>query len=151
MFFIGFDLLFLPLLIGLFLIGLSGIITVPIGIFKFIKQAKLSNWLLKSIGLAIGFYLGLAFQQPINNWNENQRNLSGRIIATELENYKNSYGNYPEDLKQLNLNNDLPIIYKVEKFTYNLSNDGYDLDIPVHIFDRYHWNKTKKEFEYSDF
>lgn len=46
----------------------------------------------------------------------------------------------------------LPFAYTWDKFDYRLTSDNdYDLDIPVHIMDRWHWDKEKQAFVYSDF
>ena len=46
----------------------------------------------------------------------------------------------------------LPFTYTLDKFNYNIKNDNtYDLDIPIPIMDRWHWNTEKKAFEYSDY
>ncbi|TAD94762.1 MAG: hypothetical protein EAZ97_16385 [Bacteroidetes bacterium] len=155
LFYVGLDLLFLPLMLLLFLIGISGIITIPIGFYRFIKKQIVGKGLSIFIGLSIGFYFGLLLQKPIDNWDTEQRNLSGQILATELENYKNLNGVYPKKLSQLNLsnlNNELPNNYQIQRFTYFVRDNGkYDLDIPIPIFDCWHWNENKKAFIYNDF
>jgi hypothetical protein len=153
-FFIGFELLLLPFIIILSLIGLIGIIIIPIGLYRLFKKQNLSKWLVLCIGLSIGFYLGLILQNPIDNWDRNQRNISGQLLIKALENYKSLNGEYPKSLNQLNvsyLNETLPRTYQIERFTYSISQGDYDLDIPIPIYDRWHWNKENKEFEYSDF
>ncbi len=150
----GAEIFLLPIILVLFLAGLSGLITIPIGLYRFIKKQALSKWLVRSIGLATGFYIGLLLQNPIGNWDEEQRNISGNIIATELDEFKLNNKTYPDSLTQLDLeelDKSLPATYKVNRFTYMIRNGEYDLDIPIPIFDRWHWNKDKKEFEYDAF
>ena len=153
-FFIGLELLLLPFIIILFLIGLIGIIIIPIGLYRLFKKQNLNKWLVLFIGLSIGFYLGLLLQKPIDNWDRNQRDISGQLLTLELEKYKSLNGEYPKSLSELNvsnLNETLPRTYQIERFTYNVSQGDYDLDIPIPIFDRWHWNKENMKFEYSDF
>jgi hypothetical protein len=109
---------------------------------------------MRFIGIAIGFYLGLLCLKPIDNWEVRQRNLSGQILTSEIENYKQLNGVYPDSLSQLDidkLNKVLPKTYQMDRFTYFVKESNYDLDIPIPIFDRWHWDKDKKVFEYSDF
>lgn len=153
-FFTGLELLLLPFIIILFLIGLSGIVIIPIGLYRLFKKQNLNKWLVLFIGLSIGFYLGLLLQKPIDNWDRKQRNLSGQLLTLEIEKHKTLNGEYPKSLNELNisfLNETLPRTYKIDRFTYNVRQGDYDLDIPIPIFDRWHWNKENKEFEYSDF
>jgi hypothetical protein len=150
----GTEIFLLPIILVLFLAGLSGLITIPIGLYRFIKKQALSKWLVRFVGLAIGFYLGLIFQRPIDNWDKNQRNISGQILASEIEKFKENNGEYPSTLNQLSLkdlNVSLPETYQTDRFTYFVREGEYDLDIPIPIFDRWHWNKDKNEFEYDDF
>jgi len=138
----------------MFLIGLSGVITIPLGLYRLVRKQPLNKWVTRFIGLAIGFYLGLLFQKPIDTWDRQQRNISGQILTSEIEKFKDENGQYPNSLKQLNLedlNKSLPHTYKTDRFTYFVRNGDYDLDIPIPILDRWHWNKDKKEFEYDDF
>ena len=153
-FFFGVDLLLLPLGIVLFLIGLTGLVTLPIGLYRLLRKQTINKWLTRFVGLAIGFYLGLIFQRPIDNWDKNQRNISGQILTSEIEKFKENNGEYPSTLNQLSLkdlNVSLPETYQTDRFTYFVREGEYDLDIPIPIFDRWHWNKDKKEFEYDDF
>jgi hypothetical protein len=153
-FFFGADILLLPLVIVLFLIGLIGLVTLPLGLYRLIRKQTINKWLTRFIGLAIGFYLGLIFQKPIDNWDREQRNISGQILTEELDNFYQNNGHYPDSLTQLNLENlnkSLPYTYQSDRFTYFIKQGEYDLDIPIPIFDRWHWNKEKNEFEYDDF
>lgn len=141
-------------MILLFIAGLSGLITIPIGLIRVIRKRFIPNKLILLIGFGIGFYIGLILQQPIHSWDSRQRNLSGKIVTTELENYKNKYGHYPDSLTQLDLtqlNETLPKTYKIDRFIYYFKDGKYDLNIPILIMDRWHWNKDKYEFVYDDF
>ena len=69
-FFFGADLLISPILLLLFLIGASGIVTIPLGIFLLVKKRTSFKWLNILIGISLGFYLGLFAQQPIDNWDK---------------------------------------------------------------------------------
>lgn len=152
-FYSGAELLLLPFIIGLFLIGLAGFYTIPIGLYQILKKQDVNRWLKRSIGLALGFYLGLLLQNPVSNWDHQQRNLSGQIISAELEEFKQENGKYPKDFSLLDvdkLNKLLPNTYQVDKFNYRTSSGtDYDLDIPIPITDRWHWNKETKEFEFN--
>lgn len=153
-FFFGVDIILLPVILILFLIGVLGLITIPVGLYRLIRKQSVNKWLTWIIGLAIGFYLGLILQKPIDNWNREQRNISGQIVTAELEKFKQENGQYPDSLTQLNiddLNKSLPSTYHTHRFDYFTINGGYNLNIPIPIFDRWHWNKDKKEFEYDDF
>jgi len=147
-------LILMPLMFFLFIVGLSGLITIPIGLICVIKKRSISKRLIFFIGLAIGFYIGLLLQQPIDSWDTKQRNLSGEILTSELECFKKQYGKYPDSLDQLEiykLNDKLPSTYKISRFTYRLNNNKYDLDIPIPIMNSWHWSRYKNEFEYDDF
>jgi len=134
----GLELLILPFNIILFLCGLSGIIIIPIGAYRLFKKQSLNKWLVIFIGLSIGFYLGVLFQKPIDNWDRNQRNISGQLLTLELEKYKSLNGEYPKSLNELDvshLNETLPRTYQIYRYNYNVSQGEYDLDIPIHLFD----------------
>jgi uncharacterized membrane protein YgaE (UPF0421/DUF939 family) len=153
-FYFGAVLLLLPLIIVMLLIGLSGLVTIPIGFYRLVRKQPLNKWLTRFIGLAIGFYVGLIFQRPIDDWDKKQRNISGKILTSEIEKFKEENGDYPTSLSQLNLtdlNETLPQTYQTSRFTYFAKNGEYDLDIPIPILDRWHWNKQNEEFEYDDF
>ncbi|MCZ4410659.1 sulfite exporter TauE/SafE family protein [Cryomorphaceae bacterium 1068] len=153
-FFIGAALLLLPLGIVLFLIGLTGLVTLPLGLYRLLRKQTINKWLTRFIGLAIGFYVGLIFQRPIDDWDKKQRNISGKILTSEIEKFKEENGDYPTSLSQLNLkdlNESLPQTYQTSRFTYFAKNGEYDVDIPIPILDRWHWNKESEEFEYDDF
>jgi hypothetical protein len=138
----------------LVLIGVSGLITIPLGIYKYFRKKPLSKTLVIFIALSIGYFFGYFLEKPIYKWDEQQRNISGQILTAEIENYKSDNGFYPSTLNQLNidkLNSDLPKTYQLDKFSYHITDDGYDLDIPIAIFDRWHWDRIKQQFFYDDF
>lgn len=151
MFFAGAEIFFLPVILILFLIGGSGLFTIPVGFYRFLRKLTINKWLSRFIGLAIGFYIGLLIQRPIDDWNQKQINISGQIVTAELEKFKQENGHYPDSLSQLNLNDlnkSLTYTYKIDRFNYILTERDYDLVIPVATLDRWKWNKDKKEFEY---
>jgi hypothetical protein len=153
-FFIGADIFLLPLIVIMYFVGLAGIVSIPLGLYQLLRKQPVNKWLILFAGLAIGFYLGLIFQKPIDNWDKNQRNISGEILTTEIQKFKEENGHYPSSLNQLNIediNKSLPKTYQAERFTYFVRNGDYILDIPIPVFDRWHWNKDKNEFEYEDF
>ncbi|MBN2756402.1 MAG: hypothetical protein JXR51_04425, partial [Bacteroidales bacterium] len=102
-FFPGVEILILPLLIIQFLIGISVIITIPSSIYIFYKTKSIKKHLIIFIGLSIGFFIGFLIQKPIDNWDKNQRNLSGKILSSEIEKYLEKNKNYPENLHKLNI------------------------------------------------
>jgi hypothetical protein len=151
-FFWGIDLLLFPLTLGLFILMLSG----PIIIVTYLIKKNQVGQKIKNLGLlkslVFGAYLGFALLKPIFNWDELQRQKSGLIISKALENFKNAKGNYPTELAEIKDDlSDLPIAYKWDKFNYHATDDSYDLDIPVPIMDRWHWERDKKVFVYDDF
>ena len=139
-------------MLGLFILMLSG----PIIIIVYVIRKNQVGQKIKYLGLlkscVFGTYLGFAILTPIDNWDEQQRQKSGLIISDSLENYKRTKGSYPTDLSAIK--DDLavlPLTYTWDKFDYHVTDDSYDLDIPIPIMDRWHWNKEKKTFVYSDF
>ncbi len=150
----GIELLLLPVMFLLFLAGVSGFVTLSIGLFNVIRSKQSARWIDLLGGVAVGFYLGYAVLIPINDWDKRQRNLSGQILTESLDAYKLSHGKYPaslSDLDTVTVNNNLPFTYKLERFNYIAENEKFDLDIPIPIMDCWHWNNTEKFFEYSDF
>lgn len=150
----GLELLLLPVLVIIFGIGIFGILTLPFFFYKIFKRRVVSMRLKYIISAAIGFCIGLILNKPISSWDEEQRNLSGKIVSTEIEKFKQENGYYPEALSALNrmkLDHSLPTNYKTDRFIYRLTGDSYDLDIPIPIMDRWHWNGEAQEFEYDDF
>ena len=150
----GVDLLLLPIIFGVWLLMLFG--PVILGAYL-IRKNKYGGLKTKKLGelksLLFGTYLGFILINPIDNWDEKQRQKSGLIISENLETYKKENGKYPLELSEIKDNlTGLPTTYTWDKFNYNLkdSND-YDLDIPIPIMDRWHWEKEDKVFVYSDF
>lgn len=151
-FFWGIDLLLLPLMFGLFILMLSG----PIIIVIYLIRKNQAEQKIKYLGFlkscAFGTYLGFVLLKPVDTWDERQRQRSGLIISATLENYKRIKGSYPTDLTvikgELSV---LPSTYTWDKFSYHVTDHSYDLDIPIPIMDRWHWDKEKKTFVYSDF
>ena len=153
-FYFGLDFFLTPLMVIWFIIGLSGLLTIPLGIYCLIKRQIIGKWLILSICLSIGFYFGQLLQMPIDNWDIKQRNISGEILTAKIENFKKLTGNYPDSLTQLGidkLNNLLPKTYQIDKFTYFIREQEYDLEILIPVFDRWNWDKEKREFVYQDF
>jgi hypothetical protein len=149
----GLELLFVPGALLLFCIGIAGLVAIPFSAYRFLQKKTSNDWLTWINGLAIGFYLGYVLLIPIDNWDEQQRNLSGQILAEKLHEYKISNGQFPNRLSQLNvdlINESLPSEYKIDRFNYFVRDTTFDLDIPIPILDRWHWNHTKKVFEYHD-
>jgi len=137
---------------GLFLLMLGGPVIVIIYLIKKNQERRKIKYigLLKSC--VFGIYLGFALVNPISNWDEQQRQKSGLIINDSLENYKRINGSYPTDLTAIKDDlSSLPSTYTLEKFNYHVTNDSYDLDIPILIMDRWYWDKEKRVFVYSDF
>lgn len=153
-FFSGIDFILLPLMIVLVLIGVSGIITIPLGLYKYLRKKHLSKALVVCMALSMGYFLGGILEKPVHKWDEQQRNTGGLVLTTEIENFKTGHGFYPTDLNQLNvdkLSSGLPKTYQLNKFSYHKNSDSYDLYIIIPIFDRWHWNKEKQQFIYDDF
>lgn len=103
--------------------------------------------------LVFGAYIGFIMLRPITTWDDEQRQKGGLIVSNNLETYKAKHGRYPPDLLKIRNNlQDLPSTYPIEKFSYHLKSDSvYDLDIPIPIMDRWHWDKEKEVFELDDF
>lgn len=150
----GIDLLLLPIMAGLFLLSLSGPIIL---IFYLKRKNKEGGHGIKNLGrlknLVFGTYLGFLLLNPITDWDKRQRQKSGLMISETLENFKKGKGEYPSDLAEVKSDlTDLPFTYTLDKFNYNIKDDNtYDLDIPIPIMDRWHWEIEKKVFEYSDY
>jgi ABC-type multidrug transport system permease subunit len=150
----GIDLLLLPLMIALVLFGISGLLTIPLGLYKFFRRQPFSKTLVTLIAISIGYFCGYFLEKPIYKWDEQQRNISGQILTAEIEKFKSENEFYPSTLKQLNvdkLNSELPKTYQLHKFSYHKKDDSYDLDIPIPIVDRWHWERIKQQFIYDDF
>lgn len=144
----------IPIAFGMFLIGLLGFVVMPIGLFKLIKHKAINPGLKLIISLALGYYVGLMLHFPLSNWDENNRNLSGQILSSELEKFKLSNGSYPDSLEQLSLKEleqKMPSTYKPDRFGYYIQKDDYMLYIPIPIFDRWLWDKEENKFVYNDF
>ena len=141
-------------MIFLMLIGVAGLGTLSFGIFNLVKKKPSNKWLTRINGIALGYYLGYLLLIPINYWDERQRNLSGQIVVEKLEEFKALRGKYPDKLTDLDLKQIdtlLPLAYKSDRFNYSVRDNKFDLDIPIPIMDRWHWNNDKKIFDYSDF
>ncbi len=137
----------------LMFISVSGLITIPLGLYRLIKKRQLSNRLIILIGLSLGFFIGMAVQRPIDNWDKQQQNISGIILSAELEKYKEEKGDYPDKIKELDIERIeeiLPMNYKTKRFNYEIIDGEYYLYIPLLFLDKVLWNKEKKEFEYKD-
>jgi hypothetical protein len=153
-FYPGVDLLLLPLMLILILAGISSIVTVPLILFRLIKRQSTGRYLPILVSISAGFYIAWLLIIPVNDWDTSQRNLSGKLIASALENYKAKSGVYPDVLSQLDtihLNSSLPNTYPINRFNYSIKENGYDLDIPIPIMDRWHWDNENGEFIYCDF
>ena len=155
MFYPGTEFLLMRIMLLLLLAGIGGLVTIPLAIIKQWghKSIRLKSWLLLFVGTALGFYIGCLVQRPIDNWDENQRNISGRLISTNLNDYYIKNGRFPETLSQLDaatLNNSLPTNYKVDRYTYSVDSNKYHLDIPIPLTSRWHWNKDIQTFEYQN-
>ncbi len=150
----GIDLLLLPIMLGILLLSLSGPVIL---IFYLIRKNKDGGLKIKNLGrlknLTLGTYLGLLLINPIADWDEQQRQKSGLFISEALENFKNREGKYPSDVTEVKNNlTELPFTYTLEKFSYHIKDDKtYDLDITVPVMDRWHWDREKRVFVYSDF
>ena len=150
----GIDLLLLPLMVGLFLLSLSGPIFLILYLIRKNKDAGLGTRNLGRVkNLIFGTYLGFLLLNPITNWDQQQRQKSGLMISETYENFKKVRARYPSDLTEVKSDLiDLPFTYTLDKFNYNVKDDNtYDLDIPIPIMDRWHWDSEKKVFEYSDY
>lgn len=150
-FYWGIDLLLMPVMMGLMILSLAG----PFIIIKYLVRKNRSGQGIKTFGrlksLAFGTYLGLFLLSPITNWDKDQRQKSGLIIAQTLEHYKSRHGSYPTTLSEIkNELTPLPPTYSLDKFDYHITDTSYDLDIPAAIMDRWHWDKEKNDFIYSD-
>lgn len=153
-FFPGFELLLLPVYVIMFGIWVFGIIALPFVLYRIYKRRSVPLRLKSVISASTGFVVGLILNTPISNWDEEQRNLSGRILYNEINIYMQEKGYYPESLSSLNqlkLDQSLPSNYKTDRFIYHLTDDGFDLNIQIPIMDRWHWNEEAQEFEYDDF
>lgn len=149
----GIEMFLLPFMMILYLLGISTLILVPVVLYKLIKRQRVNKWIVRLFGLLIGLFIGSFLQQPIDNWFRNQRNVSGQIVAAELEKYKESHGQYPDSLAQLDLDkiNDLLLnTYQSGRFRYRSRNNQYDLEISIPFFDWWQWNKEEGKFEYED-
>ncbi len=147
-FYEGADLLLLPLVVILGLVGLFGIITIPFFIFLIVKKRPGGRVLIWVTGLALGTYLGFIAVTPLINWDRDHRDLSGKLISIEIENYKAIHEQYPENLNELNtelLNDVLPSTYQLKRFSYRRTDDYYDLDIPGLTL--LHWNTKTGNWE----
>jgi hypothetical protein len=147
-FYEGSDLLLMPLVLILGLTAILGIVTIPILAFRTYKNQPKGKALIWVSGLALGIYLGLLVTQPLNNWDFEQRNLSGQLIIAELEKYRANNQEYPEYLTELNtelLNQQLPSNYQLKRFNYSRTNGNYHLDIPGLTL--LHWNNETSSWE----
>jgi hypothetical protein len=151
-FYWGLDLLLLPVMMGIFFIAVSG----PVVVIIYLIRKNRDGQGLKNLGrlksLAFGAYLGLILLNPVDNWDEEQRQKSGLIVSESLERYKGQKGNYPKDLAEIKSElSNLPTTYPWDKFHYHVKEDNtYDLDILIPIMDRWHWDKDKNKFLYDD-
>ena len=149
----GLELLLFPIMLALFLLSLAGPIIL---IFYLIAKNKERGIKVKKLGqlknLIFGNYIGFLLLNPITDWDEQQRQKSGLMISAALENFKKENGRYPKILSEVK--NDLttlPFTYTLDKFNYHVMDSTYDLDIPIPIMDRWHWDIEKRTFEYNDF
>ena len=94
----GIEFLLLPIFSFVFLAGVLGIVTIPIGVYRFYKRIKIKRYLYWLVGLALGFYLELLIQKPIDSWDNTQRNLTGKYLAKQIKNYYLLNGYYPDSL-----------------------------------------------------
>lgn len=152
MFYWGVDLLLLPVMMGIFFIAVSG----PVVVIIYLIRRNRNRQGLKNLGrlksLAFGAYLGLIVLNPVDNWDKEQRQNGGLIVSESLERYRGQKGSYPKDLAEIKTElSNLPSTYPWDKFQYRVKEDNtYDLDIPIPIMDRWHWDKDKKVFLYND-
>ena len=150
----GIELLLLPIMFGIGLLSLSGPIILIVYLIRKNNGGGLQS---KNLGrlksLVFGIYLGFILLNPIYNWDRDQRQKSGLILSESLEIYKKGNGKYPTDLTEIKDElTHLPSAYSWYKFSYHLKSDNnYDLDIPIPIMDRWHWDREKQVFIYSDF
>ena len=151
LYYVGLEFLMLPIMLIILIAGIIGIITLPLTGYKLYKRKQYRNWLNWTNGLALGAYLGYLLTMPILDWNEEQRDYSGKIISEQLEKFRMAKGRYPDelsDLQMVELNEKLPKTYQLDRFNYILTNDEYDLYIPIPITDRWQWNKTERKWDY---
>jgi hypothetical protein len=139
-------------MMGIFFLAASG----PVVLVIYLKRKNRDGRGLKNLGrlksLVFGAYLGLIMLNPVDNWDKEQRQKSGLIVSESLERYKGKKGNYPKDLAEIKSElSNLPSTYPWDKFQYHVREDNtYDLDVPIPILDRWHWDRNKKVFLYDD-
>jgi hypothetical protein len=150
----GVDLFILPLHVFLILIGLYGLFTIPLMLYKYFKKQAISKLLLTFTAASVGYFAGYFLEQPIYQWDEKQRNISGQIMATAIEKFHSEQHRYPGSLHQLNeknLNGTLPKTYQVSRFEYRLIGNDYHLELLIPFFDRWKWDRNERRFVYEDF
>ena len=151
-FFNGIELLLIPVFLVVFIAGLLGVFTIPLGFYKIYKKIEIKGYLIWLIGLALGFYIGLLIQKPIDSWDKRQRNLSGEYVVKKIQDHYLQTGNYPDSLTMLYISTDsLAGAYSVDRFGYTKHDSTFTLYLPIPIMDRWEWNILKSEFEYVDF
>jgi hypothetical protein len=146
----GKELFLLPFITVVFIVGLFGVVLIPIALFIILRKNPVKKWILVSIGVFFGMLLGMIWQQRINDWDSVQRNLSGQILSQELEDFRLDKGHYPDSLPQLDLNRinaKLPSHYQMERFIYSKNEIQYELGIPIPFFEKYKWNTELNKFE----
>lgn len=150
----GIDLFILPIHVFLVLIGLSGLFTIPLMLYKYFKKQAISRLLLTFTAASVGYFAGSFLEQPIYQWDEKQRNISGQIMATAIEKFHSEQQRYPGSLHQLNekkLNGTLPKTYQMSRFEYQLIGDDYHLEVLIPFFDRWKWDRNERRFVYEDY
>lgn len=75
-------------------------------------------------------------------------------MVTAIEEFRSEQNRYPASLYQLNadtLNSTLHKTYQMSRFSYQLTDDSYRLEILIPFFDRWTWDHNEQSFVYDDF
>ena len=132
-----------------------GFIFSPILIYKIIKNKPLGRYTSSLPGITVGFLIVILGVNPLlANWEDDQRNLSGKAIASLIQEYKNDKNEFPnslQDLKIDKLKNEIHFPFTLSRFRYTKTNDSFELLTGANLFDSYIWNSKEQEFEYQDF